>query len=220
MKKATIVSAWARGFDLALMLVSCGTTVAQGAIVFITPQPAPYYSLGYPGTLDFNIDINGDGATDFVLRSNDPSSGVNNAVLIPQGNNAIVNMSSSVANMNPGDTVGSSLNPVYYWSIVKTPISVAAALPDPPYGVELGNFVGQSSGYVGFDLLENATHHYGWLRITSPINDAVIYGDVVSWAYESDANMSIGVGAVPEPSTLCLGILGLCLYAYQKRICK
>src|ERR1035437_6926280 len=138
----------------------------QGTIVYFTPQPAPYYSIGYPGTYDANLDIDGDGTTDFILRSNDPDTGVNNIQLIPQGSNGEVVMASYVANMNAGDTVGSSLNPVYYWSNSKTPISTVAELLS--YTVEGGNFAHLESGYIGFDLVKNGLNYYGWMAVSSP----------------------------------------------------
>jgi hypothetical protein len=72
-KKTLSVSTWARSIGFALMLALAGKIHAQG-IVYVAPNPQPYYSLGYPGTLDFYIDINGDGTNDFILRSNDPGN--------------------------------------------------------------------------------------------------------------------------------------------------
>ena len=184
------------------MLAAAITARGQG-IIYYTPQQPTYYSVFYPGTLDFDIDINGDGTTDFILRSNDSGTGVNNAVLIPQGNNTIVTMSSFVADMANGETVGSSLDPVYQWSNAKTPITTVAELLDPET-VEDGNFAGKSSGYIGFDVVDNGADYYGWLSVSSPANDAGIYGEIVDWACETTPNTPIMVGAVPEPSTCAL----------------
>ena len=72
MKKINSAKAWARGASLALMLAAGGGTARCQGIVYVAPQPQSYYSL-FGGTLDFDIDINGDGTTDFILRSGDPS---------------------------------------------------------------------------------------------------------------------------------------------------
>ncbi len=217
MNAALPVSIWTRSISFALILVASGIASGQGTIIFVTPPQPIYYSVFYPGTLDFNIDINGDGTTDFILRSNDSGSSVNNALLIPQGNNAVVSMNSYVANMNAGDTIGSSLNPVYQWSNAKTPISAAAILLDPQ-PVEEGNFVGKSSGYIGFDLVKDGMNYYGWMYISSPNNDAAIYGNVENWAYEATPNTLILAGQVPEPSTVSLIILaGGVMWLKRKR---
>jgi hypothetical protein len=205
-KKINSTKAWACGVSLALMLaVSGGTAWSQG-IVYVSPQPQPYYSL-FGGILDFDLDINGDGTTDFILRSGDSDTSVNNAVLIPQGDNTIVVQSSYVANMNVGDTVGSSLNSIYQWSNAKTPISTLAILLGQQ-SAEDGNFAGQPSGYMGFDFVVAGANYYGWIYVSSPVNDAGIYANVVEWAYESDANTPITISAAPEPSTWALLAVG------------
>lgn len=209
MNKSNLVAVRVWGLILTLGYVALVESVrGQGTIVYVTPQPTPYYSLGYPGTLNFNLDINGDGTTDFILRSNDPYSGVNNAVLIPQGTNRVVSMNSYVANMASGDVVGSSLNPVYQWSNSKTPITTLAQILGPTI-IESGNFVGVPSGYMGFYFVDSGNDYYGWLSVTNPVsNDAGLYALVTHWAYESLANSPIAVGAVPEPSTVGLIVLG------------
>ena len=127
------------------------TTAHSQCIINVVPPTQVYYSLFYPGTLDFNLDIDGDGTLDFILRSNDSGRGVNNAVLFPQGNNLVVIQNSYVANLNIGDTVGSSLDSIYQWSNGKTPIGAVAELLSQ--SAEDGNFVGQPSGYIGFDVI-------------------------------------------------------------------
>jgi hypothetical protein len=219
-KILSVSSTWARGFGFALVLAMNGSVFGQG-IIYVTPNPQPYYSLGYPGTFDFAIDINGDGTTDFILRSNDGGSGVNNAVLIPQGGNMIAVMSSYVSDMTNGDVVGSSLSPIYQWSNAKTPIGTLAELLDPIIA-EDGNFVGQTDGYIGFDLVDSGMNYYGWMYVSSPdedglAGDAGTYGIITRWAYESDPNTPITVGTVPEPATWSLLSIAASLALYRRR---
>lgn len=215
MKNKLSVSTWAQGIGLALMFAVNYSAFGQG-IIYVAPNPQPYYSLFYPGTFDSDIDINGDGTPDFILRSNDGDYGVNNAVLIPFGDNQIViggSYSSSVADMNAGDTIGSSLNPIYQWSNAKALIGTQAELlGGGGQNAEDGNFVGEASGYMGFDLVDNGLNYYGWIHVAFPDlglgSDLGIYGIVTDWAYESDPNTPITAGAVPEPSTLALVAAG------------
>jgi hypothetical protein len=208
-KNKSSVSAWARGFGFALMVAINGSAFGQG-IIYVTPNPQPSYSVsGTP--LDFDIDINGDGTPDFILRTQDSYTSVNNAVLIPLGDNEIViggANSTFVANLPTGETVGSSLNPIYQWSNAKAPITVLAILLGQQ-SAEDGNFAGQPSGYMGFDFVVAGANYYGWMYVSSPVNDAGIYANVVEWAYESDPNTPITITAVPEPSTWALLGLGL-----------
>jgi hypothetical protein len=218
-KKALSVSTWARSFGFALMLAAYGSVFGQG-IINVNPQSQPYYSMG--GTpFDFYIDINGDGTNDFILRSQDSGTSVNNAVLIPQGDCMIVTMNSYVADMTNGDVVGSSLNPVYQWSNAKTTIGTLAILLGQQSS-ENGNFVGQTNGYIGFDLVKNGLNYYGWMYVSSPnedglAGDAGIYGTITEWAYESSPNTPITVGEVPEPATWSLLSIAALLALYRKK---
>lgn len=213
MKKQYLTAVRVCGLILTLGLIGVvGSANGQGTIAYFTPQPPPYYSLGYPGTLDYNIDINGDGTTDFILRSNDPRWSFNNSVLIPQNGNSLVSMGSYLANMHSGDVVSSSLDPAYQWSSGQPPLSqLVFLIPGGP--VELGNFAYQESGYIGFDVVRNGMNYYGWIEVSSPgqgglPGDAAMYGELVSWAYQTSPNTPIQAGQVPEPSPVVLIALG------------
>src|ERR1035441_7134829 len=66
MKIALAVSALAQSIGFALMLTVGSLAFGQG-IVYVSPQQPVYYSGIVPDTLDFPIDINGDGIADFIL---------------------------------------------------------------------------------------------------------------------------------------------------------
>lgn len=68
--------------------------------------------------------------------------------------------------------------------------------------------VGQD-GYVGFRFdAGGTTTNYGWLHLTYDGATSLIIDE---WAYETDADTSIVVGAVPEPGTALLLGLGLAM---------
>ena len=123
-----------------------------------------------------------------------------------------MSMGSYLANMNNGDVIGSSLDPVYQWSQGNPPLSLVALLLDPQ-PVEEGNFAYQESGYIGFDVVKNGMNYYGWISVSSPgqgglPGDAATYGELVNWAFQTSPNTPILVGQVPEPSTVALIIVG------------
>lgn len=199
---------WAGCFGVLLTFV--GLAHGQGIVVF-QPNPAPPYSMaGFPN--DYALDINNDGTADFILRSQDPDTSVNNAFLVPLGFNSIVASVDYVSDMNPGETVGPSLTPIYSWTTSKSAIGTLALLAGDGFA-EDGNFVGKTDGYIGFDLVSDGQNHYGWMYITSPgaeglTGDAGLFGNVTEWAYETSPNTPIVVGAVPEPPTWALLVFG------------
>ncbi len=68
-----------------------------------------------------------------------------------------------------------------------------------------GRFKGQRA-YVGVKFQVATKTHYGWIDLFVASNSpgAVIYG----WGYETEPEVSIIAGAVPEPSTTLLFAIG------------
>jgi hypothetical protein len=63
-------------------------------------------------------------------------------------------------------------------------------------------------GYLGFqfDLNEDGQYVFGWMRVT--LTNGTSDGVIHEWAYSDTPGEEIVVGAVPEPSTWLLGLLG------------
>lgn len=176
-------------------------------VVYVSPNPQPTYSMsGVP--YEVLLDINGDGTPDFILRTQDPDTSINNAVLVPLGSSGIVTANGYVANLNFGDVIGPSSS----WTTSKTTIGTLAIF-EGGTSAENGNFAGQTNGYIGFDLMSGGTNYYGWMYVSAPnqsglAGDAGIYGTITEWAYQSLPNTPIFAGEVPEPSTWALLGLG------------
>jgi hypothetical protein len=78
-------------------------------------------------------------------------------------------------------------------------------------GSVVGDWSGTAitDGYVGIELNPGDGTHYGWLHFidnpTTPTHSLTL----VDWAYESAVGVGISTSAVPEPSSLALGGVGI-----------
>ena len=80
-------------------------------------------------------------------------------------------------------------------------------------------FTPGTRGYLGFSLVPNAggAPLFGWVEVTLQTQASGLEGTIHSWAYESDPGMSIMVGAIPEPATASLALLGALGFALRRR---
>ncbi|MGI9516139.1 MAG: PEP-CTERM sorting domain-containing protein, partial [Pirellulaceae bacterium] len=79
----------------------------------------------------------------------------------------------------------------------------------------LSNF-SPGTNMLGFRFDINGSTHYGWAEVDITNNNTEL--TITRWAYESDADTAIHVGAIPEPGSL--GLLGLGaagLLAFRRR---
>ena len=77
-----------------------------------------------------------------------------------------------------------------------------------------------NSYFLGFEVstLDNTNDcYYGYMRISAVKTNSNLTLTLHEWAYETDANTPITVGAVPEPSTGALMILGISLFRWVRR---
>jgi len=70
---------------------------------------------------------------------------------------------------------------------------------------ETGEFYNHR-GYVGLEFEASDGTHYGWLDIEGLTSGSLF--KVRGWAYESTPGVSIVAGAVPEPSSALLTVIG------------
>jgi hypothetical protein len=177
--------------------------MAQGTIVFVSPSQPIYYS-DFPSSQD--IDINNDGIPDFNLSS--PNS--IEIDLAPLNNSAIISVPEPPSELgaliyafNQGAPISSSLDPVLVWwgSGGNSPPTIVAA---SNIG-SIGYFQGNTDAYAGMRLDVAGNLYYGWIHIQ---NFGANWGQISDWAYETSPNTSIAAGAVPEPETWILTVIG------------
>jgi hypothetical protein len=158
------------------------------------PNPQPYYSAVVPQNMSFNIDIDGDGTTDFVLTSM-----VNDTVyLTAQGNNQILVQNFFVGALLYGASIGST-TAGYSWVGGQSILDNVMGNISTPYLIEAGNFIGLTDGYIGFDLVRGGSNYYGWMEVSSPndsglAGDAGMSGTIIDWAYQTTPDTSILAG--------------------------
>jgi hypothetical protein len=211
---------WVRGASLALMFATAFSRTSAQGIIYGSPQPPAYYAAGI--IVSYNLDVNGDGIADFMLISEADS-----ALVQPLGNNSLITIPEPppdlgyfIAALPSGFTVGSSLDPIYQWYYPNTDqfgmaaIGAQESIDNQVYTI--GYFTRLPSAYIGFDLNTGGTNYYGWMQIANPA--PVVAGQVIDWAYESDANTPIEAGAVPEPSTWALLAAGTALMIHSRKI--
>lgn len=75
-----------------------------------------------------------------------------------------------------------------------------------PTGPIKGGPFWETNAYLGVSLIINETTHYGWIQIDNP--NAFPGGTITGFAYETTPGVGIVAGAVPEPSSLILFLIG------------
>ncbi|MBK1835412.1 PEP-CTERM sorting domain-containing protein [Roseibacillus ishigakijimensis] len=81
-------------------------------------------------------------------------------------------------------------------------------------GDSAGQFASGEQGYLGFQLRNEGDTHFGWMRVTLTANGV---GTIHEWAVADVADDPISVGAIPEPSSLLLTLLGATALLRRKR---
>jgi hypothetical protein len=76
-----------------------------------------------------------------------------------------------------------------------------------------------TSGYVGLRLINGGNYNYGWAAIT--YNDVANVLTLTEFAFESQVNIAVAAGAIPEPANAALllaaGAAGVIAFRRRKR---
>ncbi len=198
-------------------------TSAQGIAYFQPPQPIAvvYSPIVFPPAF-YYFDADGDGNADYRFNLAD-SLGVS---VEPLGNNRQIalpaippDLGSDLDPLPFGFQIGATLAPAYYWVSLNSPANAGHSTIS--YGLDFdgnvvygGLFHGQNA-YLGIEFLIAGQAHYGWVHINNPAGQAG--GFILDWAYETSPNTPIFAGAVPEPSSFALFVLGGFALLWMKR---
>jgi hypothetical protein len=79
-------------------------------------------------------------------------------------------------------------------------------------GLNAGQFQSGQQGYIGFVLDQTTTPTYGWMSVT--LNNDGTEGVIHSFAFSDEP---LDVGAIPEPSTCLLTLVGLAALTRRRR---
>lgn len=191
------------------------TALAQGTIAYFQPaQPIPvvYNPFLFPPVF-YDFDVDGAGSADYRFNLSD-SFGVS---VEPLGNNRQIalpaippDLGSDLDPLPMGFQIGSSLAPTYYWVDLNSPgfagHSTISYQVDFDGNVVYGGLFHGQDAYMGIEFLIGGQPHYGWVHINNPAGLAG--GFILEWAYETQSGIPILAGAVPEPSTWALLLIG------------
>ena len=193
----------------------------QAAVIYFKPAQRIALNSGNPATLDYNIDLNGDGAFDLQHDSTGSSTYLRSwggtrflGLRLPY--QFVTWYDSQPFPLSSGALIGADspdLFPQYGtlsgWQSHPIGIPGAASL-HVRYNIGSSGFFLGTRGYLGMEFLIDGQVHYGWMDLDNyQWNQTEIHG----WAYESEPGKPILAGAIPEPSSMLLACVtaGSCL---------
>jgi hypothetical protein len=181
---------------------------AEAGIIYSGVQDIP---IGNQQTVNLNVNDTGplsDMVVDYKIRQTNTINGLFQTLtlsVISQGTNEVVLGSGGfAAALNAGDlissadTLGSGTKVMASYKFKLSSLQSSS-----------GPWRGVNDKYLGlyFDIPGDG-FHFGWARLNMK-GDKSAEATLVDWAYETIPNNPIIAGAVPEPSSLSLGLLAL-----------
>ncbi len=179
--------------------------LCKGGIIF-TPYNGDL-TPAFPSN-EFTLDINNDGTPEFKfsavmdapLYSVDVRGLGSEEILFPEAPGAI-----SALAISHGTRIGSDeLEGLARW---ETGIGILSHWDlQFPIGEIKGGYFLETNAYIGIRFQINENIHYGWIQVDNPFD--VPGGTLTGFAYETSPGVSIIAGAVPEPSSTILFVIG------------
>jgi hypothetical protein len=231
-RRSWAVYATAAGSSMAL------ATSAEAGIIYSGVQNVnvsiPQDAMAQPphtqGTASFKIDIDGQGHnfTGLLRRGSAALGGLSAFALLGGGSLGVLkNGSGQLKRLVSGAKIsgGAGLFSSSFGALrQKRQINQAGTQVSSH-----GTWPKDKTGFAGVEFTQGGQEHFGWVRLewgSAPLNaPGTVPGFPVSltaidWAYETDPNVAITAGSVPEPSTGVLGLLAcgsVGVLAWRKR---
>ncbi len=189
MKKQLLKNLYA--FIVTAMLFSAS---ANAQIVYHDIVPDVNYTIISLASQTYNLDLNGDGTTDFLINAARYSIlGVlgSSVGITPQGSNACITTTfNQVKKLVLGDTISSS----QAWQDTTGQVlkSYSQYGFDPP--TTRGEWNTVVDGYVGLQLINAGQTYYGWVRMDVTVSLSSASMTIKDYAYNSIPNQPILAG--------------------------
>jgi hypothetical protein len=199
-------------YALSAAAAGIGLGIAHPANAEIVYTPTNVV-IGYSGFPFYDLDVNGDGTTDFFLRTHfresiDSSGGTQRLLAKPAKGNGVVGYARMATPLTSGVQIQSQLR--FGGIVMASDFGFAGST------FARGKWVNVTNRYLGLKFTIDGETHYGWARVTvQVIKDNGLSATLTGYAYETVANMPIVAGQTsgtetgvnPAPSDGSLGAL-------------
>lgn len=164
------------------------------------------------GTINYELDFNGDALTDLLFTSTGMWFSV-----FPSNDNAVIGSGGEVYALLDEFSIGSDVDPDL-WIEGPSGVSLNTSAVVPPGAVISGGQFLETTAYMGVQFNIDESTYYGWVRISNPFN-GISGGIIMDFAYETEPGVGIlaGAGMIPEPATSALLAVGSLLLAFRRK---
>jgi hypothetical protein len=170
---------------------------ANAQIIYTDIVPDSTYTIPFFGTDTFNLDLNGDGTTDFLIqaarqRGRYPESPRPSYVgITPQGSNAFITTTlNTVKKLVLSDPISSGQ--AWHNTTFQYLKQHVAIFMNPP--TNTGQWDSVVDGYIGLQLINGGQTYYGWVRMDVTVSTSSASMTIKDYAYNSIPNQPILAG--------------------------
>ena len=168
---------------------------ANAQILYNDIVPDISYTLTSLGTQTYNLDLNADNATDFlikVVRVNSRTGSSSYVSITPQGSNAFITTTlNTVKKLVTGATIGSSQA---WHDTTLQYLKLYSASSLTGITTNSGEWNNAVDCYVGLQLINGGQTYYGWVRMDVTVSIGSASMTIKDYAYNSIPNQPILAG--------------------------